>query len=72
MDVPGSKLPASPAPDRLREVARILAEAILRQKLRQGRHSGPVSRQRNSQRIPLEVVAPPSAHGVEASRNGEG
>ena len=53
-----------PADDRLAAVARLLAEALLRRKLRESRRSG---RERNL----LEVSARSSTHVRETSRDGE-
>ena len=50
--------------DRIGAVSRILAEAILRRKLRGILRAG---RERNS----LELCAPSSAHAGRTSRNGE-
>jgi len=57
-------LPSSDTDDRLGAVARVLADGILRRKLRGILRAG---RERNS----LEVSAPSSAHVHETSRDGE-
>ncbi len=60
--------PTPPDPDeRLLTVARILAEGILRRRLRQIVAKRPQGTGENC----LEVPARPSAHVVETSRNGE-
>ena len=57
--------PMAPDPDeRLLTVARLLAEGLLRARMRAFRRRG---RERNS----LELSAHPSAHVVETSRTGE-
>ncbi len=51
--------------ERLGEIARILAEGLLRARMR-------AFRRRGRERISLELSVHPSAHVLETSRNGEG
>jgi len=58
-----------PAADRLDEVAELLAEGILRARLR---HFRPTRRRPRSERNPLELCPPSSAHASNPSREGDG
>jgi len=57
------------AGQRLGEVARILAEGLLRRRLREFRNPKIVS---GMGEIHLDDTRPPRRHGLEPSRNGEG